>query len=63
MGPESKDTSDPGINLRIIQLDRDGAVGTAGPRIHPQCHIPPSEWLNATADEGPQEVHACELIL
>jgi hypothetical protein len=51
-----KDPSDPGLDLRIIQLYDEGTVEATWPRIHPHCHLPSSEWLDTTADEGPQGV-------
>jgi hypothetical protein len=40
--PESKDPPDPGIDLRISQLDQEGAVRAAGPWIPPHCHL--TQW-------------------
>jgi hypothetical protein len=54
MGPESEDPPDPGIDLQIIQLGGEGAVGTARPRIQPHCHLLLPEWLNAMTYEGPR---------
>jgi hypothetical protein len=62
MGPESKDPPDLDINLRIIQLSREGAVRTTGPQIHPHCHLLSPKWLNAVAYEGLQEVRARQPI-
>jgi hypothetical protein len=63
MGPEGKDPLDPSIDLHIVQLSSEGAVGATGPRIHPHGHRPLSEWLNVAAYKGSQEVHACQPIL
>jgi hypothetical protein len=63
MGPKSKDPIDPGVDLRIIQLSREGMVGTTGPQIHPHYHLSLLKWLNAATDKNPQEVHAREPIL
>jgi hypothetical protein len=52
MGPVDKDPSDPGVDLHIIQLCEEGAVGTTWPRIHPHCHLPSPEWLDVVADDG-----------
>jgi hypothetical protein len=52
MGPESKDPADPSIDLLITQLGRGEAVRIARPQIHPHCHLPSLEWLNAAAYEG-----------
>jgi hypothetical protein len=48
---------DPGVDLRIVQLDGEGMIGATGPWVHPHCHLPLPEWQNAVTDEGPQEVH------
>jgi hypothetical protein len=61
--PESKDPPDPGIDLHICQLGREGAVRTAGPWIPPHCHLPPPKWLDAMADEGVKDVCARQPIL
>jgi hypothetical protein len=53
MGPKSKEPPNPSVDLHMIQLGRAGAVGINGPRIHPHCHLPSPEWLNATIDEDP----------
>jgi hypothetical protein len=44
--PESKDPLDPGIDLCIYQLGRDGAIGAVGPWIPPHCH--PHHWSGRT---------------
>jgi hypothetical protein len=59
---EGKDSSDLGIDLCIHQLNREGAVGAARPRIHPHCHLTPPEWLDTAANEGVKEVHARQPI-
>jgi hypothetical protein len=56
-----KDPSDLGIDLCIVQLGGEGAVGTTCPRIHPHCHLPSPEQLDVVADEGPREVYARQL--
>jgi hypothetical protein len=56
-----KDPSDLSVDLRIVHLGIEGAVGTTRPRIHPHCHLPSPEWLDVVADKGPQEVHAHQL--
>jgi hypothetical protein len=61
--PESKDPPDPGIDLRIHQLDREGAVMAARPWIPPHCHLPTPEWLDKADDVGAEEVHAHQPIL
>jgi hypothetical protein len=53
-----KDPSDPGIDLRIVQLCEEGMVRATWPWIHLDFHLPSSEWLYTVADEGPQEVRA-----
>jgi hypothetical protein len=58
IGPMDKDPLDPGIDLRIGQLDREGAVETTWPRIHPHCDLLSPKWLDVVADEGLQEVRA-----
>jgi hypothetical protein len=49
----NKDPSDLGVDLHIVQLDVEGTVGTAWPRIYPHCHLPLLEWLDVVADKGP----------
>jgi hypothetical protein len=56
MGHECEYHLDPGVNLCIVQLSREGTVRATGPQVHPHYHRPPPEWLNAMADYGPQEV-------
>jgi hypothetical protein len=48
------DPLDPSVDLCIIQLGKEGTVETAGPQIHPHCHLPPPEWLKMVANEGPR---------
>jgi hypothetical protein len=61
MDPECEDPPVSGINLRIIQLDGEGTVRATRPRVQSHYHCPPSEWLNAAADEGPSEVRTHQL--
>jgi hypothetical protein len=53
IGPMDKDPSDLGIDLRIVQLGGEGAVGTTWPRKHPHCDLSSPEWLYMVTDEGP----------
>jgi hypothetical protein len=57
MGPKCEDPMDPGVDLRIVLLGEEGTVGAARPRVHPHCHRPSPEWLNAAIDEGPLDIH------
>jgi hypothetical protein len=53
-----KDPSDPGADLCIIQFCGEGTVEVTWTQIHPNCHLPSSEWLNAVPDKGLHEVRA-----
>jgi hypothetical protein len=34
-----------GVDLRIVQLPEEGAVGTTWPRMHPRGHFSSTKWL------------------
>jgi hypothetical protein len=53
-----KNPPDLGVDLRIAQLREEGTIGTTWTQIHPHSHSSLMEWLNTTADKGPQEVYA-----
>jgi hypothetical protein len=53
IGPTDWDSSDLGVDLCIVNLGGEGAVGTTLPEIHPHCHLPSPEWLDAVANQGP----------
>jgi hypothetical protein len=50
----SKDPSDQGVDLHIIQLCEGGTVGTTWPWIHPHGHFSLTERLDSMAKKGPQ---------
>jgi hypothetical protein len=50
--------SDLGVDPCIIQLGEEGTVKATWPQVCPHRHIPSSEWLDAAANEGLQEVRA-----
>jgi hypothetical protein len=54
----SKKPLDPGVDLCIAQLYGEGMIGTTWPRILSHSHFSLAEWLNASANKGPQEVYA-----
>jgi hypothetical protein len=60
--PEGKELPDPDIGLRIHQLGGERAVRAARPGLPPQCHLPPSERLDAMTNEGTEDVHAQQPI-
>jgi hypothetical protein len=59
----SKNLQDLGVVLRIVQLHREGMIGTTWPRIDPHSHSSLMEWLNTAADKGPQDAHAHQASL
>jgi hypothetical protein len=61
IGPMDKDPSNLGVDLYIVQLSEEGVIRATWPQIHSHCHLLSSKWLDAAADEGPQEVCACQL--
>jgi hypothetical protein len=54
----SKDPLDLDVDLRIVQLGREGMIRTTWPQKYPYSYLSLVEWLDAAADKGPQEVHA-----
>jgi hypothetical protein len=49
----SKKPPDPGVDLHIAQLYREGTIGTIWSRIYPHSHLSLVKWLNTVANKGP----------
>jgi hypothetical protein len=56
----SKNPSDPGVDVHIAQLYREGTVRTTWPRIPPYGHSSLTERLDPMVEKGPKESHACQ---
>jgi hypothetical protein len=50
--PLTKNHSDSGVDIHIVQLYEEAIVGIARPWIDPHGHLPSTEWLDVAADYG-----------